>query len=917
MIKPNQKTSFQSIHNFQHSTERVASLLGRRKQTDQFDLTTNITLDKRLFDDDYLLKTQCTSLNSGPLEIPQQCYVCGICNARKDRYICKYCYYNCHSQCREAEIKVSFNHNKLNNSNKSNTLKFKNLNNSNASASFRYSIIGGLIGGNSINNNFNTIREFSCYCGVKLKHKPIIPAKKELIACSMMLLDDALEVECFYCENHQQMICCVCSVYCHKGCVITKRSSVTVNNNIAINNNNKLSSFSGMFLNDIDASSRNATHVCQCEEDKHTSYNEIALTFPLQEYQRLSGVKVCPIQILNILFSNKNTFTKLTALFSNVINDKELNEEMREQFYPLLEMFSNTFNRKFKTYYYHKDILEMFPFEKLIDFIGYIPITNSMYILLKFRLVFILLFIHLKKDFQLLKSLTSIDFISNSILERIEYKKMISHKTIFTKNIDSKYTLDSLYNEGGVLKSIAMEGICPLMEIGMEYVNIEDNQDEFEIGLKYLCFMLKHMFFTKNDLIKLIYCLYRFHSKFFEYINSDKNNIYSLLDICRAFAELFYIITILYNDLVVEEYLEMYRWNFRNNSKEFKPAEIKEFIHVESEYGGLLFKMVIKSCDMLKKHYELIQKTDHSNKTEKEMQQEKMPLVAKKKHQEKIETSTPGIKIKIPDNGGLFCEKVITIFNETIQMFALADNIYFKQLQSISKDDLLEYYSFTNMFYNNETNSNVLTLNPRHIDTVIKEPELISYNGCNKELEALYNMKITIELTLNDLFTFGFGDKNFKISSIILNSVTHFASTMKDIFNSMKQHMTGQSTAQIFHYATTYINKPNTSTEKGNNLAKHETIISSTYQQQEDTYIKSESSEERYIHFINNLKHKLSKYFSFVNINVFNSLKERFINCLILSNIDETLSKTIMFFCMKEFPTLLTVELVKPTAPPT
>ena len=515
MIKPNQKKSFQSIASFQHSTERVASLLGRQKQTDQFDITTNLSLDKRLFDDDYLLKTQCTSLYSGPLEIPQQCYVCGICNSRKDHYICKHCYHNCHSQCREAEIKVSFNHNKLNNSNKSNTLKFKNLNNANASASFRYSIIGGLIGGNAINNNNNTIREFACYCGVKLKHKPIIPAKKEFIACSMMLLDEALEVECFYCENHQQMICCVCSVYCHKGCVVTKKSSINMNNSIAFHNN-KLSSFSGMFLNDnMNININASSHVCQCEEDKHTSYNEIALTFPLQEYQRLSGVKVCPIQILNILFSNKNTFTKLATLFSNVINDKELNGEMREQFYPLLELFSNTFNRKFKTYYYHEDILDMFPYEKLIDFIGYIPITNSMYILVKFRLVFILLFIHLKKDFQLLKSLTSIDFISNNILERIEYKKMISHKTIFTMNIDSKYTLDSLYNEGGVLKTIAMDEICTLMEIGMDYVNIEENQDEFEIGLKYLCFMLKHMFFTKNDLIKLIYSLYRFHSKFF------------------------------------------------------------------------------------------------------------------------------------------------------------------------------------------------------------------------------------------------------------------------------------------------------------------------------------------------------------------------------------------------------------------
>ena len=39
------------------------------------------------------------------------------------------------------------------------------------------------------------------------------------------------------------------------------------------------------------------------------------------------------------------------------------------------------------------------------------------------------------------------------------------------------------------------------MTKGMFYISVEENQDEFEIGLKLLCFMLKHLMFTKNDLI--------------------------------------------------------------------------------------------------------------------------------------------------------------------------------------------------------------------------------------------------------------------------------------------------------------------------------------------------------------------------------------------------------------------------------
>ena len=42
----------------------------------------------------------------------------------------------------------------------------------------------------------------------------------------------------------------------------------------------------------------------------------------------------------------------------------------------------------------------------------------------------------------------------------------------------------------------------------MNYVSIEENQDEFEIGLKLITFMLKRMIFDKNDIILLINSIY-------------------------------------------------------------------------------------------------------------------------------------------------------------------------------------------------------------------------------------------------------------------------------------------------------------------------------------------------------------------------------------------------------------------------
>ena len=51
----------------------------------------------------YISKQYCTSLYFGTDEINQLCYICPICNPSRDRKICKFCYENCHSQCRSLQ----------------------------------------------------------------------------------------------------------------------------------------------------------------------------------------------------------------------------------------------------------------------------------------------------------------------------------------------------------------------------------------------------------------------------------------------------------------------------------------------------------------------------------------------------------------------------------------------------------------------------------------------------------------------------------------------------------------------------------------------------------------------------------------------------------------------------------------------
>ena len=74
---------------------------------------------------------------------------------------------------------------------------------------------------------FKWEKEFACFCGNKLKHRPELPQKREQKICDLIVLDQSLEVGLFFCETHQLSICCVCSVECHKRCQIRKAGGLS------------------------------------------------------------------------------------------------------------------------------------------------------------------------------------------------------------------------------------------------------------------------------------------------------------------------------------------------------------------------------------------------------------------------------------------------------------------------------------------------------------------------------------------------------------------------------------------------------------------------------------------------------------------------------------------------------------------
>ena len=771
----------EKIREYQKNQKRLIN----KESPNSLDLNDNYNIDliKDTFDidEDFLNKDGCTAVTLGLEPMPQRCYVCSICDVKKEHYICNYCYLKCHEKCRILEGKES--------------PKSKE------------------------ENNYMGDKEFACYCGNILKHKVLKIPKISLIPCSMIQLDDALGVSMFYCNTHQKTLCCICSVECHKKCKISKY-------------NEKI----------------NEIALCQCNSEKHTIYNEVAFMFDLDDYKKLSGARVWPIQVLNILFSHKNNFENLIELFSSVLNSKEISPEKQERFFCLLELFTNVFNRKFKTFYFQEDILNMFKFDNLVECIQNINITDASSVILKFRLFFALLFLHFKRDFQMVKCFTSIDFITNTILERIEYRKILSKPSIYTSLIDKKYDLQTFFKENNVLKMIVIEDICNLIEVGMDYLNVKDNRIEFEFGLKYICFMVKKMIFTKEDIKKLIKSVYIFYNRFFEFIQSDiNNNLYPLLDIFNILIELFFMFTVSYNDLTIMEYFE----KNKNKTNIDNISDLEDFIHSKSEHGGMLFKMVLRTCEIFQKHYELIEKED----TSKEGSDDYIEKMKEKKRTKKfIEKKIKGTDIKLPQNGGLFSEKITILFTQTLNMFCLADNIYFNQIKSITKDDLVKFYSF---------------LDRINLDS---DWEFFNVRLKNDITENLYNLKIGIEAELNSLFISSYSPETLVINSHIFKKIQNFSDRLRGaIMNSSRN-----------------IEFPN-------------------YYGLESE--KEEAKKEKLLFFEKISKHNYSSYL-FIKDKKFIDASEEFVDLLIMSSLDETLGKVLVLFSNRNYPNLLGYELI-------
>ncbi len=677
------------------------------------------------------------------------------------------------------------------------------------------------------------LQKFACHCGVEHKHIVALNEKLDKTNCNMMQLDHELKITPYHCITHDIIVCCICAVVCHKECTIVP---------------------------ELDA---NSTYNCDCISDSHSNFNEMGLSFPLEQYKKIGNIDIWPIQILNILFSTGTIFNNMKIFFnkilSNEIDVKTQKKSVIQKFADLLELFANTFNSNFKTYYYHEEITSIFPYQKLFNFIRNLEVNNDSTCIIKFRLLFILLFVHLRKDYQVYKSLTSNDFLCNNVLQRLALKKLYRCNNIFNNSINDKYKILN----GDPIKDFALKELCNLIKNGMKYISIEENQDEFEIGLKILCFMLKRLMFNKEDLILLINSLFNFHEKFYEDLMISKKNIYSLLDIINAIIEICYMISVYYNDLVIEESLE-------NNNDTNKNTSFGKLIITKSEHSNKLLTIIFKNCDLFSKHFDLLIKPELDIKSKEEKKREKKL----RKHllimQQKILSKTTGVTQKIPENGGILNNKVITLFNENLALFSLTDNLYQKQLEYITEEDFKDYNKFCNKIEDEDFY------------------KIMNITSNQEHSNILLNLKIVLEESYFDLFTTSYSQQKDQFEKQLRTRILNACDKIKNNIESFLKN--------------SYYSK-----------------LIQNLKEEEEKLIKDKEENRDYMILDDDelIKRRILKDIS-VNINFATSQlllieegRELIVDNLIISQIDETLFKGLNFMTNIRFPNIISHELIR------
>lgn len=599
------------------------------------------------FDFVEFLEKNCTFKIYGNYPFEQEITYCHICDPNETDPICKECWSICHKVCNTM----------INQNEKKFILEKK--------------------------NEIKRKVKFVCTCGKK---------KHDLKVQNEGNTKNNVKEPCFYWEfdkivrnnyNYsctsckKSKICFLCFKKCHfnckrKGKILNNTKYAYGQNTEALNNFHvsKLNNDSidvNLFMNDGDFYKNENLYnsdeddqgdsiykkefSCDCDHSNHNSLfliNSMLKNIIPRDYCLESIPFIWPNQIINSLMSSigviDNIYSEIRSYFEKYRPESQINIYVNNVFIIL----TSSIFKVSSLYYFHpiaENLLEYNKGVMFLDTLEQVKLEENSNLITS--VMTYILNVHLKQDFQIVKLLSTEDFLVTNPFQRINLKMSILLDSIVYQNIHKKYIYTS-NSSSGSLSSLVFIVLNILHKSIDLFEDIIQFFKVYAIGIKIIFFILKIMLFDVHELVKFILLFESFALKVHtgitlvlkRYINDTLNKQEESIEILYSqvlyMTKIYFILSINYNDLVF-----FYRFYYKNIVKSNKKYEnlftsntylhqyissssstITEneyeydYIHIKSHHSLVLFKIFCSTSLFLSNFiYERLSMNINSYKT--------------------------------------------------------------------------------------------------------------------------------------------------------------------------------------------------------------------------------------------------------------------------------------------------------------
>lgn len=834
----------------------------------------------------------CTFLEYGNYPVKQIPYYCPVCDPNKTDKICVYCFKNCHLACYQKSGFVVAEDNK-------------------------------------------EISNFTCECGKK-KHTIKVTSDKSKIIdkqkCCFYELDNILDnkntYSCLTCNIHKDL-CYICFSTCHKLCKTQRKSDMLFEYKLNPNNNEEKQFYenenNGYVYtqndvgenkeekdNTVEEKTYNITS-CKCESNSHG--NVLALNSNLNNITKsdwkYESVKfIWSAQKLNGLIMSKNIYNSVFSYieeFFSSYKPGQMIDSITSSI--ILTLAKNTFPQIIY-YYFHPKLSIIAPYDKLLLVFENIELSKlEEQQFLTTALTTLILSVHLKQDFQSFKILSAEDFLVSTPLQRINMRHVLMQECSYSLHLRKKYCDD----KGNFTFSKFCLLIVRTLTYSLEYArkDIDKTLKTLFSLIKILALILKMSVLTIIELVELIDALEAYYYKLFSMMtdtfakymenNAQEDDIESLFTYCCYIVKINLLIAINFNDLIVYNkyhkkmlirkqlvqeqkhniYLEsQLNSNTINNSNDIK----LEFIHMSSTHGLKLFKMTLSSAITFgnflfyqKRYFNIEEKSEYRSFF-------------------KLTTSLINI-LTLTDN--FYFKSLMKDFdyiNSYLNDFSYIENLFLLEYENIN----LEIKNVKDITYVPNSMS-IKNTSPINNPALLFKVCIYNFHSfVDKKLQLFFNNCQSLK-ELNKAFYEYFNDFSSKVFHINSDSKHSNKTFNYNYFNSNDfRNLNTEYYVDQYEFYQSYLQQMHNLASKNSNT-KHINNISSSnninYSNLDINELEAVKKNFYYKDFqIYSLIMKIIHFspFSFVKNPYFIIDLDKFTTELIISNIDDTMSKILM-----------------------